>query len=149
MNIMNTPIVHLHQLSTSFLFLNISHLRCVITRLTCIPRHARRTGLLVSATEGSRPSIERLAETHSTKKYQTQDREVRQLAEDYEQKCKSLIGCARPVVDIVVEHDNLRDVEGVPDPDDGENHEDERAEDALGVCHRLRYMLARNYVQWE
>lgn len=88
-------------------------------------------------TQGTRPAIESLAEAHSTKEHQAENGKVRELAEDDEQEGKGLVGSARPVVDVVVEHDDLCDVEGVADPDDGQDHEDERAEDALSVCGSL------------
>lgn len=49
-----------------------------------------------------------------------------------------MVGCARPVVDVVVEHHNLRDVEGVAHPDDGKHGEGEEAEDLLGAAGCLR-----------
>ena len=118
--------------------LHIGLLRPVVAS---VPGHTRRTSLPVGVTEGCGPAIEGLAEARSTEEHQAEDSKVRQLAEDDEQERKSLVGGARPVVDVVVEEDDLDDLEGVAEPDDGQNHERKRSEDALGVRDSLLNML--------
>ena len=86
------------------------------------------------ATEASRSVPYRLAKAHSTQQHQAQNGEVGQLTKDDEQERKCLVGRARPVVDVVVEHHNLCDVKGVAHPDDGEHGEGEEAEDLLGAA---------------
>jgi hypothetical protein len=90
------------------------------------------------ATKARRPIPNCLAKAHSAQQHQAQNGEVGQLAEDDEQEGKCLVGSARPVVDVVVEKHNLRDVEGIADPDDGERGEGEEAEDLLGAAGCLR-----------
>lgn len=93
-------------------------------------------------TEGSRPAIQGLAEAHGAEQHQAENGKVGQLAEDDEEEGEGLVGSARPVVDVVVEHDDLGDAKGIAKPHDGKHHEDERAEDALGVGDSLQSMLA-------
>lgn len=90
------------------------------------------------AAEVRRSIPNRLAKAHSAQQHQAQNGKVGQLSEDDEQEGKCLVSCARPVVDVVVENHNLRDVEGVADPDDREHGEGEEAEDLLGAAASLR-----------
>lgn len=110
--------------------------------VTSVSGHARRTSLPVGVAEGCGPSIESLTEAHSTEEHQSEDGKIRQLAEDDEQERKSLVGGARPSIDVVIEHDDLSNLEGIAKPDDGQDHTSERSEDALGAGDTLLRILA-------
>jgi hypothetical protein len=87
--------------------------------------------------KGCRPVIERFAETHGAEQNQTKDGQVGKFTEDNEQESEGLVGGAGPVVDVIEDHYDLRDTEGVAGPDDRENHEDEGTKNTLGVCDGL------------
>lgn len=119
-----------------FSFLNVACLSAVMA----VPRHRRVTSLLVRQECGS--AVECLAEAHSAEQNQTKNSKIGEFTEDDKQEGKGLVSSAGPAVDVVVEHNDLGHTKGVAGPDNGEHHEDERAENTFGAFDSLQHRSA-------
>jgi hypothetical protein len=71
------------------------------------------------------PLVTLAAEAPGTEENKREDTEIAQLAEDDEEESEGLVGGARVVVDVAVDENELRNGEGVADPDNGGDEHDE------------------------